>query len=242
MSSGGVSTVCHMFEFIPAPLRERLGDEVADRLGNIVILAERVLGQVYEMDARDHDPSIGDNAQLFGLKIWHHGWFALEEALDGIAGVEVSHDDNSHRIHIGPLTLAMYKGGDDEVDTIYDVNLNGSATKRAYVARNQLQLFSLDEIARSVEASAYELNTLWLVHFGNPRDELVKLYLGAPSRNGDDQNDWAWYERVDRIVDGGSGGREPIPEMPPSFDEQPEPEIDLELEGDVEEVSGPDAE
>ena len=30
--------------------------------------------------------------------------------------------------------------------------------------------------------------------------------------------------------------------MPPSFDEQPEPEIPLELEEDVEEARGPDGE
>jgi hypothetical protein len=230
-----------MFEFIPEPLRERLGEEEARRLGEIILIVERALRQVYEMDARAYDPTVGDNLQLFGLGIWHHGWFAIEEALDGVDGVVVSHEDNSHRIHLGKLTLAVYKGGDYESETIYDVDLNGSATKRDYVARNQLQLFSFDEIERSIPTLAYELNTLWIVHFGNPRDELVKLYLGAPSRDADDRKEWAWYERVDRGGNGGGGG-ERIPEMPPSFDEQPEPEIALELEEDVGEAGGADGE
>lgn len=226
-----------MFDFIPGPLRQQLGDEFADRLGQVIEVIERVLCQVYEMDARAYDPSVGDNAQLFGLGIWHHGWFAIEEALDGWDGVVISHEENSHRIHIADLTLAVYKGGDNEDDSIYDVNLDGSATKRGYVARNQLRLFSLDEILRPIQDRAYELRTLWLVHFGSPREQLVKLYLGAPSRDANGHDEWAWYSRVDTPGGGGSGG-ERIPDAPAAFDGRPEPEIDLELEENVEEAGG----
>jgi hypothetical protein len=230
-----------MSDFLPEPLRQRLG-EFADLLTAVVGRIEGALEQVYEMDARDYDPSVGDNAQLFGLKIWHHGWFAIEEALYGLDGVFISHEDNSHRIHIGPLTIAVYKGGDDELDSIYDVNFNGSATKRQYVERNQLQLFSFDDVVVPVEERAYDLNTLWVVHFGNPRDMLVKLYLGAPSGAAEEQEGWAWHRRVDTPGAGGGGGGERVPEVPPSFDKQPEPELDLELEEDVEEAQGADDE
>jgi len=241
VSSEVVSRLALVFDFIPQPLRDRLGEEPADMLGAVVGIVEASLRQVYEMDSSAYDPSVGDNSQLFGQNIWHHGWFAIEEALDGFDAVLVNHEDNSHRIHLGKLTIAVYKGGKDEVDRIDDVNLNGSATKRNHVARNQLQLFSLEEFMRPVAERAYELNTLWIVHFGNPREQLVKLYLGAPTRNAEDRTEWAWYRRVDK---GGAAETiaPPLPEMSPSFDEQPEPEIRLELEEDVEEARGPDGE
>jgi hypothetical protein len=230
-----------MFDFIPQQLGDRLGEEVADRLRGVVEIVELALRRVYEMDSEAYDPSVGDNSQLFGQNIWHHGWFAIEESLDGFDGVVVSHEDNSHRIRLGELTVAVYKGGKEEVDRLDDVNLNGSATKRNHVARNQLQLFSPEDFRRPIAERAYELNTLWIVHFGNPREQLVKLYLGAPTRDAQDQTEWAWYRRID---DGGAAETvaPPLPEMPPSFDEQPEPEIPLELEEDVEEARGPDGE
>jgi len=229
-----------VFDFIPKPLRDHLGDETADLLGDVVRIVERALDQVYEMDARAYDPSVGDNAQLFGLGIWHHSWFAIEEALETVEGVVVSHEDNSHRIQLGDLTIRVHKGGDDEVDSIYDVDLDGSATKRESVDRNQTQLFSFDDIVVAVDERAYELKTLWIPHFGNPRDGLVKLYLGAPSRDAEDHNEWAWHRRIDEparlaVV-------ETVPEIPPAFDVQPEPEIDLELAEDVEEAGGTDGE
>jgi hypothetical protein len=230
-----------VLDFIPQQLRDRLGEETAGRLGEVVEVVESALRRTYDMDSAAYDPSVGDNSQLFGQNIWHHGWFAIEEALDGCEGVVVFHEDNSHRIHLGELTIAVYKGGKDEADRIDDVNLNGSATKRSHVARNQLQLFSVDDFTCPVGERAYELNTLWIVHFGNPREQLVKLYLGAPTRDAEDHTEWAWYRRVD---EGGAADTisPPLPEMPPSFDAQPEPEISLELEEDVEKARRRDAE
>jgi hypothetical protein len=240
MSSGRLRILDPVFDFIPQALRDHLGDETVDLLGDVVRIVERALDQVYEMDSRAYDPSVGDNAQLFGLGIWHHGWFAIEEALEAVEGVAISHEDNSHRVHLGELTVFVYKGGDDEVDSIYDVNLNGSATKREYVDRNQTQLFSLDDIVVAVDERAYELKTLWIAHFGNPRDGLVKIYLGAPSRDAEDRNEWAWHRRVGEPAQ--LAVVEAVPEIPLSFDAQPEPEIDLELAEDVEETRGTDGE
>src|SRR5207248_2212866 len=101
MSSDSVPNLPGMADPIPEPLRQRLGGELADLLAEVVECVGGALQQVYEMDARAYDPSIGDNAQLFGLAVWHHGWFAIEEALDDFDGVAVSHEDNSHRIHVG---------------------------------------------------------------------------------------------------------------------------------------------
>lgn len=89
-----------MADFIPEPLRTRLGEDRAARLGEVVLLIERVMRRVYAMDAKDHDLDIGDNATLFGQKIWHHGWFALEQELNGWSEVTITREDNSFRIRI----------------------------------------------------------------------------------------------------------------------------------------------
>jgi hypothetical protein len=224
-----------MADFIPDRLRARLGDVRADRLIELLLTIERVLGRVYEMDATAHDPDIGDNANLFGQKIWHHGWFALEQELEGWEDVNVTSEENSFRIRIWELTIAVYKVGDSDGDSIYDVNFNGSATKKAYAKRNQaqLQLFPFEAVEGPEHEHAFEVNDLWVAHFGNPRDQLVKLYVGAPSLDDSDHKEWAWYRRIDRPGDRGGGSREPV--APAPFDNLPEPELDLELEEDAEE-------
>jgi hypothetical protein len=121
-----------MADFVPDLLRVRLGDERAERLEELLRTIERVLRGVYEMDATDHDPDVGDNANLFGQKIWHHGWFALDHEFEGWHDVEVTSEDNSFRIRIWELTIAVYKVGDSDADSIHDVNFNGCATKKAY--------------------------------------------------------------------------------------------------------------
>ncbi len=224
-----------MADFIPDRLRARLGDERAARLEELLLTIERVLGRVYEMDAKDHEPDIGDNANLFGQKIWHHGWFALEHELEGWEDIAVTSEDNSFRIRIWALTIAVYKVGDSESDSIYEVDFNGSATKKAYAKRNQaqLELFSPEAFAGPEHEHAFELNDLWVAHFGNPREQLVKLYVGAPSLDDSGRKQWAWQRRIDTPGGGGGGLREPL--APSPFDDLPEPELDLKLEEDAEE-------
>jgi hypothetical protein len=231
-----------MADFIPDPLRRRLGDERADRLAELLRLIERVLHDVYRMDSRAFDPSIGDNAQLYGLGIWHHGWYALEQTFEDWPEVTVTHEDNSYRIRIWELTLAVYKGGDVAEESIYEVNLNGSTTKKSYAKRNQaqLQLFSPDDLAAPEEERSVDLNGLWVVHFGNPRDQLVKLYVGAPTYDDLDHKQWAWYRRIDTAGDGGGGSRQSF--APTPFDNLPEPEIDLQLEEGEEEAPAAEGE
>jgi hypothetical protein len=199
-------------EFIPQRLRERLGDTRAERLAELVQLIEGVLRRVYEMDAMDHDPGVGDNATLFGQKIWHHTWYALTHELEEWDDVRVTCERNSFRIHIWNLTIAVYKVGSTALDSIYDVNFDGSATKKADAKRNQeqMQLFSFEDVERSEPDHVFRLNDLWVAHFGSPREQLVKLYLGAPSLSLFDQKEWAWYRRVDTPGDAGGGARQPV--------------------------------
>lgn len=224
-----------MADFIPDLLRARLGDERAERLEELLRTIERVLRRVYEMDATDHDPDVGDNANLFGQKIWHHGWFALEHELEGWDDVKVTCEDNSFRIRIWQLTLAVYKVGDSDADSIHDVSFNGSAIKKADAKRNQaqLQLFPFEAVVGPEPEHAFELNDLWVAHFGNPREQLVKLYVGAPSLDDADRKQWAWQRRIDAPSCAGDGAREPV--APAAFDDLPEPELEVELVEDAEE-------
>jgi hypothetical protein len=224
-----------MPEFIPEPVRARLGDKRAERLRGLLLLIERVLRRVYEMDATDHDPSIGDNASLFGQKIWHHCWFALEQELEDWDEVTIMREDHTFRIRIWMLTIAVYKVGDSESDSIYDVDFTGSSTKKAYAERNyaQLQLFPFEAVERPEHEHAFELNDLWVAHFGNPREQLVKLYIGAPTRDDANRNQWAWSRRIDIPSDGGNGTRQPVEPQP--FDDLSEPSLDVALKQDAEE-------
>jgi hypothetical protein len=217
-----------MADFIPEPLRRRLGDERADRLAELVCVVERELRHVYEMDSRAFDPTVGDNSQLFGLGIWHHGWFFIDQVLEDWPEALVTHEDNSHRIRVFGLTLAVYKGGDLVEESIYEVNFNGSATKKQYARENQLRLFPLESVERPEDETAFDLTELWLVHFGNPREGFVKLYIGAPTFDELDRPCWAWYRRVDEGGPGGGGG-ERVPDEPEPYDARPEPGLDLEL-------------
>ena len=117
----------------------------------------------------------------------------------------------------------------------YQVNFNGSATKKAYAKRNQaqLQLFPFEAVEGPEPEQAFELNDLWVSHFGNPREQLVKLYVGAPSLDDADRKQWAWQRRIDAPSGGGDGAREPV--APAPFDDLPEPELELKLEEDAEE-------
>jgi len=224
-----------MADFIPDRLRARLGDDRADRLAELLLTVERTLQHVYEIDATGHDPDIGDNATLFGQKIWHHSWFALEHELESWEDVKVTCEENSFRLRIWELTIAVYKVGDTEADSLHDVNFNGSATKKSYAKRNQaqLQLFPFEAVERSERDHAFELNDLWVAHFGNPREQLVKLYVGAPSLDETDRKEWAWSRRIDKPDHGGDGSRQPV--APAPFGDRPEPEFELELGEAVEE-------
>lgn len=225
-----------MPDFIPAPLRARLGDARAARLEELLLLTERVLRRVYKMDAKDHDPDIGDNANLFGQKIWHHGWFALERELKDWDEVTVTREDNSFRIRMWMLTIAVYKVGNLESESIFDVDFNGSTTKKGYAERNsqQLRLFSPDAFTEPEDEYAFKLNDIWIAHFGNPRDQLVKLYVGAPARDEAINNKWAWQRRIDS-PEGGERTRQPVEPQP--FDERPEPAVELELDKAAEETA-----
>lgn len=196
---------------IPSELVARLGPVVCATLERFLRIAELTLAEVYEANVADYRESRGDDAQLFGLKIWKHEWYALGQALADDPDITLLEVNGSYEIHIGPLRIGVYGLGHLVSDDVLQCFPDSSPFKRAFGEQNQLRLFALETVEPSPDASSFSLNSLTLGHFGNPRDGLVKRYLGAWVVDENDRKHWAWVERLDQPGE----GVEPLPVRPP---------------------------
>jgi hypothetical protein len=179
---------------IPYSLLARLGQQSAAALSSAVDAIGEELAVVYNQNVQDHSEARGDNAQLFGQKIWHHGDFRITGRLEGEPDIAVVHSNGSYRIEISPISLGVYKLGDTMDEDIHDCFPDDSPTKRSYAERNgaQLRLFELPSDTKLPPEARYGLNDLIVGHFGNPRDGLVKWYVGAPTTEDEGTRRWAW--------------------------------------------------
>lgn len=171
----------------------------SDALSSAVDAIGEELAYVYAQNARDHSEARGDNAQLFGQKIWYHGDYRITLRLDDHSQAAVTHRNGSYRIEVGPLSVGVYKLGDTIDEDIHECFPDDSPTKRAYAERNvqQLRLFNPEEPTPDLPLPPeirYGLNDLIVGHFGNPRDGLVKWYVGAPTTDDRDIRRWAWVQ------------------------------------------------
>jgi len=94
----------------------------------------------------------------------------------------------------------------------------------AFGETNQLTLFSRDAETPTDESS-YAPNSLTIGHFGNPRDGLVKWYLGAWAVDELGHKRWTWIERQDDPNE----GVEPLPARPRvvPFSERPQEALEV---------------
>ncbi len=217
MSDGGgfpsasVTTVRGLIR-LPPELLERLEPDDADALRRLVRLVGRELHGLYRATARDHLESRGDNAQLFGMKIWTHGWFRYISLFADDPLIWIHEHKGSYALRVGPLKVGVYALGSTADEDIHVCVPDGSPTKRSYADHNshQLALFEADRAAtRAAAASAAAtLNELTIGHFGNPRDGLTKWYVGALVTDESDEQRWAWVERqdIEESDEGGGGG------------------------------------
>jgi len=153
------------------------------------------LADLYRDEVADHREARGDNGQLFGMKLWVHGWFRYEELFADDADVRVVAENGSWALHIGRLRVGIYRqGGHVNDDVHHDIPHADSEMKRSYGISNaaQLALFEGD-LGRPTldDESIAALRQLTITHFGNSRDGLVKWYLGAQSQPGR----WGWVIR-----------------------------------------------
>lgn len=188
-------------------------------------VAELTLDEVYEANVADYRESRGDDAQLFGLKIWKHEWYALGHALAEDPDIKLFAVNGSYEIHIGPLRIGVYGLGHLASDDVLQCFPDSSPLKRAFGEQNQLRLFALETVERAPDASSFDLDSLTLGHFGNARDGLVKCYLGAWVVDENQRKRWAWIERLDQPDE----GIQPLPVRPPvvPFSDRPRESLQI---------------
>src|SRR4051812_43897626 len=97
---------------LPPHLLARLTPDEAAALHRAVDGIGEDLAHVYAMNVADHSEARGDNAQLFGLKVWVHGRhrFTLRFEDDDLVGVIDA--NGSFSILAPPFTIGVYKLGD----------------------------------------------------------------------------------------------------------------------------------
>lgn len=196
---------------IPAQLLARLDAADVNALVAFMLKVEERLPQIYDENVMDHQESRGDDGTLFGLKIYKHLRYAVMQDVEDLDGVAFVEDNGAYYIAIGPLRIRLDSLGHFVYEDVMHTFPDSSPTKRAIGHVNSQQLSLPIPQARPVpEPSAYELTRLTAGHFGNPREGLVKWYLGAWTGNANGVGAaWAWIERQDDSGEAEGGGFTP---------------------------------
>lgn len=183
---------------IPDQLLARLQPEDASALEQAIDAIGEELAAVYAANVADHREARGDNAILFGMKVWTHAEFRISGRFDEVR-VRVLQSNGSYHVSVGPLKIGVYKVGDAVDEDVHQCFPDASATKRSYAVRNaaQLSLFDVEPDSPLPPEARYGLDELLVVHFGNPRGGLVKWYVGAPMADERGVRRWAWIARQD---------------------------------------------
>lgn len=185
---------------VPPALLARLKSDEAGALQMFLEDVQRELGSLYRDEVADHHEARGDDAVIFGMKLWHHLWFRLENRYFDNPLIKVVSTNRSWQVQIGPLRIGIYKLGELITDDILGRFPDNSPTKRAYAERNDIQLSMFEdndfEEALPKSERSWRLNNLTISHFGNPRDGFAKWYFGAQTGAGASQR-WDWIERQD---------------------------------------------
>lgn len=177
---------------LPPELISRLPLPQTQLLRRALTVVADELPVVYAANVRDHRPR--DNAQVFGLRGFVHIWAGLRERDGELGEARVVEDNNTFFLRVGELKVGIHKLGDVVDDDIHSCFPERSATQRSYGQRNALQLtlFESAPEAPLPEERAYALRELTVGHFGNPRDGLVKWYVGAYIYDDQGRPRWAW--------------------------------------------------
>src|SRR4051794_4380693 len=85
---------------------------------------------VYRANMADHRPARGDNALLFGLKIWVHLWHALRAPIASVTGAEIVDYNGTHQLRIGEIGIGIHKLGDSVDEDIHSAFPEGSPSQR----------------------------------------------------------------------------------------------------------------
>ena len=71
----------------------------------------RELAAAYDRNAREFDPSVGDNAYTFATNVLHHSRYGVAQQLGDRVEIEVLESGLAWRLQVGETTLRVYKMG-----------------------------------------------------------------------------------------------------------------------------------
>jgi hypothetical protein len=233
-------------EFVPEPLVRRVGPEQAEMLDHAVGVVCRELAAAYERNAREFDPSVGDNAYTFATNVLHHSRYGVAQQLGERVEIEVLESGLAWRLQVDETTLRVYKMGRVAPSDIRLQRLDPCSTVKRQMgednAADMQQVLDLaaalpPQTAAQLEAG-FAPNELAIVHFGTDKG-LAALFWGAPLELERDGSYWSWVQEVELSViaaaDFGMARSDTDPAEVEddacdlSFDERDEPELDLDV-------------
>jgi hypothetical protein len=188
---------------IPSQLMNRLSDGEHAQLRELLDAANEFLPRIYRDAVLDYQESRGDDAALFGLRVYKHLRFAVGQFVGGQTGVVFFEPNGSYEVGIGPLRIRIDLLGHSLHEDVLECFPDSSPTKVAVGESNHSQLrLEMPEVDLVPGLADYNLNRLTVGHFGNPREGLVKWYLGAWTNTDSGGQRWAWVERQDDLGEG----------------------------------------
>jgi hypothetical protein len=208
-----------------------LDQDERDALIRALEVLEKELPNLYAAEVADHREARGDDGQLFGMKIWTHGWFRYEGLFGDDPIIRVLRNQGSWELSIGRVRVGIYRQGSSVDHSVYNgIPCADSDAKRSYGERNEAQLELFEDLPVEARESCALLD-LTVVHFGNARDGLVKWYVGAQAPPGA----WAWVTRLplaEADSDAGMVDQPPVVPLRPTggvvpFDQRPVEDIDV---------------
>ena len=95
--------------FLAASFQSSIGNAI----GYLRVLSRlgQELADLYIDEVADHRESRGDNGQLFGMKLWTHGWFRYEDLFADDPFIRVASENGSWALHVGRLRVGVYRQG-----------------------------------------------------------------------------------------------------------------------------------
>ena len=172
--------------------------------------------RAYRVRSDGHRPDDGDNAMTFGMNVRFSIEKFVEDSFPKDGEVAISRPAGSFQIAFQSHLYHFYKFGMNTGDSVDALTFDDSETKINIVADNQLALPGIPDLRHLIVA-----------HSGNPEDELLEVYIGAPNALGTEGSPWAWRDCV-YAADGVAKRKEleqSSIESRPSFLDQPEPPV-----------------
>lgn len=195
---------------IPNDLAARLAPEQLAALDRLLGELGELMPRLYREALLDYQESRGDDAALYGLRVYKHLRFALMSFVERDPLISFVEVNGAYSLNVGPLQIRVDSLGHHAHQDVHTCFPDSSPSKLDVGRTNFFQLrFELPEAEPVPEASAYSLSRLTAGHFGNPREGLVKWYLGAWTETESGGKTWAWIERQDDDL-----GQQPAPLSP----------------------------